>query len=58
MTVLGHPAYYPRFGFTRASNHGVTMRDEVPDDALMVLALGGRTIPAGTIRYAAPFGDI
>jgi hypothetical protein len=34
------------------------MRDEVPDDALMVLALDGSSIPAGVIRYAAPFGDI
>lgn len=58
VTVLGHPSYYPRFGFTRASTHGVTMRDEVPDDALMVLALDGSEIPAGTIHYAAPFGDI
>lgn len=58
VTVLGHPAYYPRFGFARASGHGVRMRDEVPDDALMVLALDGSPIPAGVIRYAAPFGDI
>lgn len=58
VTVLGHPGYYPRFGFVRASGHGVRMRDEVPDDALMVLALDGSSIPAGVIRYAAPFGDI
>ncbi|MET4432209.1 MULTISPECIES: N-acetyltransferase [unclassified Mycolicibacterium] len=58
VTVLGHPDYYPRFGFTRASTHGVRMRDEVPDAALMVLALDGSEIPAGTIRYAVPFGDI
>lgn len=58
VTVLGHPDYYPRFGFTRASTHGVRMRDEVPDDALMVLALDGSKIPSGVIRYAVPFGDI
>lgn len=58
VTVLGHPAYYPRFGFARASGHGVRMRDDVPDDALMVLALDGSAIPTGVIRYAAPFGDI
>jgi predicted N-acetyltransferase YhbS len=58
VTVLGHPEYYPRFGFTRASAHGVRMRDDVPDDALMVLALDGSAIPAGVIRYAVPFGDI
>lgn len=58
VTVLGHPEYYPRFGFTRASAHDVRMNVDVPEDALMVLALDGRPIPGGTITYAAAFGDI
>jgi len=58
VTVLGHPEYYPRFGFTRASTHGVTMKTPVPDDALMVLSLGTEPLPSGVIRYAAAFGDI
>ena len=58
VTVLGHPTYYPRFGFVRASEHGVRMNIDVPDDALMVLALADRPIPPGTITYAAAFGDI
>lgn len=58
VTVLGHPDYYPRFGFTRASEHGVRMNIDVPDEALMVLALGEHPIPTGAIRYAAAFGDI
>ncbi|WP_182358689.1 GNAT family N-acetyltransferase [Tomitella gaofuii] len=58
VTVLGHPEYYPRFGFERASAHGVRMRAAVPDDALMVLSLDGTAVPAGVIRYAAAFGDI
>ncbi len=45
VTVLGHPEYYPRFGFTRASAHDVRMNVVVPEDALMVLALGGRPDP-------------
>ena len=57
VTVLGHPEYYPRFGFTRASIHGVTMKMSVPDDALMVLSLGAEP-PSGVIRYAGAFGDI
>lgn len=57
VTVLGHPAYYPRFGFTRASGHGIRITLDVPDEALMALALDpGHALPAGTIRYAAPFG--
>jgi predicted N-acetyltransferase YhbS len=56
VTVLGHPAYYPRFGFTRASAHGIGLDIDVPDEALMALSLDGSSPPAGTIRYAAPFG--
>ncbi|WP_223767783.1 GNAT family N-acetyltransferase [Streptomyces huiliensis] len=57
VTVLGHPEYYPRFGFTRASAHGVLPAFEVPDEAMMVLGLdAGRPLPTGRIRYAAPFG--
>lgn len=57
VVVLGHPQYYPRFGFTTASLSGVRVGFEVPDEALMVLALrGGEAVPAGLVRYAAPFG--
>ncbi|GAA2927365.1 N-acetyltransferase [Streptomyces thioluteus] len=57
VTVLGHPAYYPRFGFGRASLHGIGVTFDVPDEALMALALDpAHPLPAGTIRYAAPFG--
>ncbi len=58
VTVLGHPDYYPRFGFSRASTHGVTMKVSVPDEALMVLSLDAEPLPSGVIRYAAAFGDI
>lgn len=54
--VLGHPHYYPRFGFTRASGFGISISADVPDEALMVLSLDGHTPPSGLIRYAAPFG--
>ncbi len=37
--VLGHPDYYPRFGFERASRHGVRFELEAPDEACMILAL-------------------
>jgi predicted N-acetyltransferase YhbS len=57
VVVLGHPDYYPRFGFTPASRLGVRASFEVPDEALMALALDTtRTVPAGTIRYPAAFG--
>lgn len=56
VVVLGHPAYYPRFGFGRASAHGISLAVEVPDEALMALSLDGGPLPAGRVRYAAPFG--
>ncbi|MFD0268287.1 methyltransferase domain-containing protein [Streptomyces sp. NPDC127106] len=55
--VLGHPAYYPRFGFVPASRFGIRAPFEVPDEALMALVLDGSVpVPRGTITYPAPFG--
>ncbi|MEY9874213.1 putative acetyltransferase [Streptacidiphilus sp. MAP12-33] len=55
--VLGHPAYYPRFGFVPASGYGIRPPFEVPDEAMMALALDpGRPVPGGSIRYATAFG--
>ena len=57
VVVLGHPDYYPRFGFTRASLAGISAPMEVPDEALMALGLDPeRSLPSGVIEYAAPFG--
>lgn len=57
VVVLGHPEYYPRFGFGRASLHGIRLTVDVPDEALMALALDpAHPLPSGTVHYAAPFG--
>ncbi|MEV5342534.1 N-acetyltransferase [Streptomyces sp. NPDC052676] len=57
VVVLGHAGYYPRFGFTRASAHGIALSIDVPDEALMALALDpAHPLPGGTVRYAAAFG--
>ena len=40
--VLGHPGYYPRFGFTPAGRHGLSAPYPIPEehaDAWMVLEL-------------------
>jgi len=37
--VLGHPKYYPRFGFKPASNYGFKFPMDVPDEAFMALEL-------------------
>ncbi|MFE6299048.1 GNAT family N-acetyltransferase, partial [Streptomyces sp. NPDC057866] len=55
--VLGHPEYYPRFGFARASAYGIKPAFEVPDEAMMALVLDGSApVPAGTVAYPAAFG--
>ncbi|GGU15642.1 bifunctional class I SAM-dependent methyltransferase/N-acetyltransferase [Streptomyces lateritius] len=55
--VLGHPEYYPRFGFVRASEYGIAPGCEVPDEAVMALVLDGSgEVPRGMIHYPAAFG--
>lgn len=55
--VVGHPEYYPRFGFSRASGFGITCEFEVPDEAFMARelvpgVLNGRT---GQVLYHEAF---
>ncbi|MFJ3582502.1 GNAT family N-acetyltransferase [Streptomyces sp. NPDC090127] len=55
--VLGHPEYYPRFGFVRASEYGIRPSFDVPDEAMRALVLDGSDpVPSGTIHYPAAFG--
>jgi len=56
--VLGHPEYYPRFGFTPASNQGLSCQwDGIPDEAFMVLILDEPAMVdvSGTARYRDEF---
>lgn len=57
VTVVGHAAYYPRFGFTPASRFGIRSPFPVPDEAFMVLALGPGALD-GVVRYPAAFADL
>ncbi|WP_020667242.1 GNAT family N-acetyltransferase [Amycolatopsis nigrescens] len=56
VVVLGHPEYYPRFGFRTASRYGIKVSFDVPDESLMAMSLNGSELPGGTVRYAPPFG--
>jgi predicted N-acetyltransferase YhbS len=57
VVVLGHPDYYPRFGFQVAADFGITLGIGVPREALMVMSLdASESIPSGVVCYAAPFG--
>jgi putative acetyltransferase len=57
--VLGHPEYYPRFGFIPASRKGLRSEYPVPDEVFMVAelepgALRGRR---GLVKYRPEFGE-
>ncbi|MET7796546.1 GNAT family N-acetyltransferase [Streptomyces decoyicus] len=55
--VLGHPPYYPRFGFAPAADRfGILPPQPWPDEAFMALSLDGSQPPRGPVRYAAAFG--
>src|SRR5688572_21684384 len=54
--VLGHPEYYPRFGFTRAKDHGLE-NEYGATDAFMVTELkrGVLTKLRGLVKYGVEF---
>ena len=56
MVVLGHPAYYPRFGFEPASRYDIVYEFPVRPEAFMVLELVPESLSslAGTAHYAPP----
>jgi putative acetyltransferase len=56
--VLGHPSYYPRFGFRPASTLGLEAPNpDWPDEAFMAVPLSAYD-PAirGRVTFAPPFG--
>ena len=56
--VLGHPEYYPRFGFVPASQHGLSSQWEgVPDEAFMVLIFDKEAMTgiSGVAKYRDEF---
>jgi len=58
--VLGHPEYYPRFGFISASRHGLSCQwDGIPDEAFMALILDEVSMVSvsGTARYRDEFDE-
>lgn len=58
VVVLGHPAYYPRFGFEPASRFGLSCVYPVPDEVFMTRPLrpGGLDGYAGLVRYHPALG--
>jgi putative acetyltransferase len=60
VVVVGHPEYYPRFGFVPARAHGLEAPFPVSDAAFMVRELtpGALEGVSGMIRYAQAFSRV
>jgi putative acetyltransferase len=60
VVVLGHPDFYPRFGFVPASLFGLDCKWPVPDEAFMVRELLTGTLDAvhGRIEYQPEFDEV
>ena len=60
VVVLGHPSYYPRFGFVPAGPHGIECPYDAPADAFMVLELSPGALGqlSGPVVYAPAFAAL
>ena len=57
--LVGHPEYYPRFGFVLAGPKGISCEFEVPEEAFMVLELREGAIAGrkGILKFQPEFQD-
>lgn len=57
VVVLGHPDFYPRFGFISASRKNLRCEYDVPDEVFMVLELESGALQdcTGTVKYRSEF---
>jgi len=58
--VLGHPEYYPRFGFTPSKPHGIVWERDVPEEVFMVKELkeGALAQMQGVVKYNPEFDHV
>lgn len=57
VVLLGHDGYYPRFGYRRLSEFGITMPFEASEECCMALELtdGALSGVSGEVHYAKEF---
>lgn len=60
VNVLGHPNFYPKFGFTPASKFGIMAPFDAPDEAFLILELipGALNGISGTVEYPPAFNEV
>lgn len=57
VVVYGYPHYYPRFGFTPASDEGIHADWAEQTEALQIRILNeGETVPTGEVKLPAAYG--
>ena len=60
VVALGHPNYYPRFGFVPAGRFGIKSEYDVADEVFMVMELreGALRGCAGMVKYQPEFNEV
>jgi putative acetyltransferase len=60
VVVLGHSEYYPRFGFSPASQFGIDSEYDVPEELFMAVELQPQSLSGktGKVRYHPAFNDV
>ena len=55
--LLGHKDYYPRFGYRKATDYGITFPFDVPSEYCQVIELIPDALKSikGIVRYPAVF---
>ncbi|MGM1048746.1 MAG: GNAT family N-acetyltransferase [Bacillota bacterium] len=59
--LIGHPSYYPQFGFVKAGHYGFQLKQfEVPEEVFMVYEIeaGALNRLKGEFRYSDAFLDL
>jgi predicted N-acetyltransferase YhbS len=59
VVVVGHPTYYPKLGFSKASRWGLKVAFECPDEAFMALELKKNALrdAAGIVEFTEEYTE-
>ncbi|AAP27308.1 MULTISPECIES: GNAT family N-acetyltransferase [Bacillus] len=59
VVVLGHPEYYPKFGFKKAIEWNIKAPFEVPEEVFMVIELTENALESveGVVQYSSAFAE-
>jgi putative acetyltransferase len=60
VVVVGHPSYYPRFGFVPGSGYSIKCEYDVPDDVFMIAELRPEALRgvSGVVSYDPLFSGV